>query len=810
MRQFWDAAAIQHDWSLVVVAIGISLLTGFSVALGFQSARENTRTRRFNWLVISGVICGCGSWLAQLVALHAYSPGFPTIVDPLIAVCAPILGAVLVIEGLSIGMAMGRYRFDYAAISGVLLSAGFVGMQVTGIASLIVPQPVEWNGAGVILAVGVAGLFYTVALTLLLRDPRRGLPTVLFAGLMAVGFAFQHFLMVGSMRPTVGHADSVVGSPIGMSTAVALLTLINLICGLTVIVANMRWSRERATNADGLNALNMVAAAASPERSASGISLVSAEQRLVAWNDAFCDIYRLPADSVSEDMLVRDLFVARQKAGTFVVNFEQCEIAFREAIASRKAVVQMTELSDGRFISVEFRPLANGGWFATHQDIGERERRGGYGGVTSRDAVTNLPNRASFNEALEQLLALAQPEKHSFALARIELDRLKSINELFDELVGDKVLVELANRLQRAAPGAVIGRLSGVEFAIATILSLDGPSVAKQLANQLTSVMAEPLLVNGQRVDVNCSVGVSIYPKDGHDFETLFGNAGVAMHSARSQGRWSVQVFAPTMDRGVLDHRILQRDLLLAITREEFELYFQPQTAPDGRVLCFEVLLRWNHPTRGVISPGIFIPLAEEIGFVRAIDEWVLRQASREAATWANPLSIAINLSPIDFTEDDLAARVAGILKETGLDPHRLVIEITEGVLIEDSSRALGILYRMKQLGVRIAMDDFGTGYSSLSYLQSFPFDKIKIDRMFINRLELHPQSAVIIQAIIGLGRSLRLPVVAEGVETEEQRSFLAREGCDEIQGYLVGRPLPIAHYQSVVSGKRLQLVTSG
>ena len=233
--------------------------------------------------------------------------------------------------------------------------------------------------------------------------------------------------------------------------------------------------------------------------------------------------------------------------------------------------------------------------------------------------------------------------------------------------------------------------------------------------------------------------------------------------------------------------------------KNEFELYFQPQALTGGEIFGFEVLLRWQHPVRGMVAPGLFIPLAEETGVIGAIDEWVLRAACREAASWPNPLSIAVNLSPVDFRRGDIPAMILSILLETGLHPQRLEVEITEGVLFEDFDRAISILRKIKNLGVRIAMDDFGTGYSSLSYLQSFPFDKIKIDQTFIAKIGNNFQAAAIIRAILGLGRALALPVIAEGVETEQQLAFLAKERC-EIQGYLIGRPMPIHHYQHLVT----------
>ncbi|MGZ3410265.1 MAG: putative bifunctional diguanylate cyclase/phosphodiesterase [Xanthobacteraceae bacterium] len=253
------------------------------------------------------------------------------------------------------------------------------------------------------------------------------------------------------------------------------------------------------------------------------------------------------------------------------------------------------------------------------------------------------------------------------------------------------------------------------------------------------------------------------------------------------------------MDQPLRARRTLQNELRSAVTNHELTVHYQPQARIGGTVVGMEALCRWTHPTRGPVSPAEFIPLAEESGMIMQIGEWVLREACREAATWANPLSIAVNLSPIQFRHGDLVGRVHAVLLETGLAPGRLELEITESVLIEDLNGGLAVLRRFKALGVRIAMDDFGTGYSSLSYLQSFPFDQIKIDQSFISKLGSSPQSATIVRGVVGLARGLHMPVVAEGVETELQRDFLANEACDEIQGYLVGRPSPIEQYADLV-----------
>ena len=295
------------------------------------------------------------------------------------------------------------------------------------------------------------------------------------------------------------------------------------------------------------------------------------------------------------------------------------------------------------------------------------------------------------------------------------------------------------------------------------------------------------------------SIGVAVYPTDGTDAKSLMNNADAALYRAKAEMRGSVQFFDPEMDTRLHERRALQNDLRLAIDRGELTLHYQPQLRMAGGTIGLEALVRWQCPKRGMVAPGTFIPIAEESSLIISIGEWVLREACREAASWPRPLTIAVNVSPIQFHHGDLASFVHSILLETGLAPARLELEITEGVLINDFSRAVSILRRLKSLGVRIALDDFGTGYSSLSYLHSFPFDKIKIDRAFICDLEDSHHSMAIVRAVISLGRSLGLPVLAEGVETEIQHAFLAQEGCDEVQGYLTGRPLPIASYAELV-----------
>ena len=416
--------------------------------------------------------------------------------------------------------------------------------------------------------------------------------------------------------------------------------------------------------------------------------------------------------------------------------------------------------------------------------------------LAHHDTLTDLPNRPAFTDRLATTLDRAAAENQSFAVVCIDLDRFKEVNDVFGHLAGDGLLKAVSRRLEAACEGAFLTRLGGDEFAV--IVEGPQPATAEALGNRLLAAVADDIEIENQQLRIGLSIGVAIFPSDGRDSTALMANADAALYRAKAEGRGSMRFFEATMDEQLRERRALQHDLRSAIVHNELTLHYQPQAAINGDVLGFEALVRWHHPVRGMVPPNVFIPLAEENGSIIAIGEWVLREACREAACWSKPLQIAINLSPVQFRHGDLAALVHAVLLETGLPACRLALEITEGVLIGDSVRALSILRRLKALGVHIAMDDFGTGYSSLSYLQSFPFDKIKIDQAFISNLEKSEQSAAIVRAVIGLGRGLHLPVVAEGVETKEQLEFLSRESCDEVQGYLIGRPRPISDYASM------------
>jgi diguanylate cyclase (GGDEF)-like protein/PAS domain S-box-containing protein len=416
--------------------------------------------------------------------------------------------------------------------------------------------------------------------------------------------------------------------------------------------------------------------------------------------------------------------------------------------------------------------------------------------LAHHDPLTDLPNRAAFAEHLQQTLESAAGGDESFAVFCLDIDRFKDVNDVFGHAVGDALLCELSHRLKDTAADAFLARIGGDEFAL---IAGAPAATAAGLAERLLTCVAEPCELEGHRLRAALTVGIAIYPSGGADATTLFGNATTALDRAKADGGGTIRFFHAATDHELREQRALQHELRSALDEGALVMHYQPQASTGGTVTGFEALIRWHHPTRGLVPPGVFIPLAEENGFIIQLGEWTLREVCREAASWPNPLKIGVNLSPVQFRHGDLPGLVHSVLLESGLSPDRLELEITEGVLIGDYSRATAILRRLKALGVRIAMDDFGTGYSSLSYLHAFPFDKIKIDRAFVSTIHHNSQGAAIIRAVIGLARGLNLPVVAEGVETKEQLAFLSDEACDEVQGYLIGRPRPIEDYAEMI-----------
>jgi diguanylate cyclase (GGDEF)-like protein len=515
--------------------------------------------------------------------------------------------------------------------------------------------------------------------------------------------------------------------------------------------------------------------------------------RLVISNHRYQEMYALSPESVKPGSPLRELLEHRRDAGTFSDDPDSYIETLMTAIAQGKTWGQLIELPDGRTISVVNHPMAGGGWVATHEDITERRQaEKQIAHMARHDALTDLPNRVLLRERLAHALA-ELPRDKRLAVLYLDLDHFKSVNDTLGHQIGDELLKAMAACLRNCVRETdTVARVGGDEFAIIHT-GIEQPNEAAILARRICEAVKEPCELHGHAVIVDTSIGIALAPGDGADPTELLKNADMALYRAKADGRGTYRFFEPAMDARMKARRTLELALRVALANGEFTLHYQPLVSlDDRRITCCEALIRWRHPERGLIQPAEFIPIAEEIGLIVPLGEWVLRQACADAMAWPADVKVAVNLSPIQVMNQNLVAVVVGALAAAGLPAHRLEVEITESVLMQNSEATLATLHRLRELGVKISMDDFGTGYSSLSYLRSFPFDKIKIDRCFISGLATGDDSVAIVLAIAGLAKHLGIATTAEGVETRQQLQQVKALGCSEIQGFLFSAPRPI------------------
>ena len=767
----------EHDYRLVLVAGLICLaasVTAFRLYSRMRGARGLVRAA---WLLLTGLVAGSGVWATHFVGMVAFDPGLKTGYSPTGTLLSLIISVVFMGAGFAVASAQRSGTNDCAG--GLLLGLGVAAMHFTGMSAFVTQGQVIWESATVAFAVLLGVLGGTAALILAgrARSLRRQL---MGGGLLTLGVGALHFTAMGAITilpdPTILVPDQLLSGGV-LILAVAAISLMIILGGLGAVAIESQTSRS------ALDRIRRLANAAYE-----GIVVVQ-DGRINDANAAFCDL----AGAQAEGLTGRPLFGGML---TFDTDGPAREGARREGL--------LQPVDGGRPIPVEVfsRLLDDGAQSETSgltvlavRDLRERrsaEEKIRY--LAEHDGLTGLANRKSLQSRLAAALERVEASGETLSLICIDLDHFKESNDLHGHMTGDALLVEAARRLQDAvvAP-SFAARLGGDEFIVVQIAAGEQPAAAAELAGRLLEALAAPTFHEGQELAMGASLGVSLFPDDGRTAEALLANADMALYRAKDSGRGVYRFFKREMDDSIRERRTLARELRQAIIDEELVVYYQPLArAADGVVCGFEALVRWRHPVRGMIPPLDFIPVAEECGLIGQLGEWVLRRACADAAGWERPLRIAVNLSPLQLNQPDLPALVHEVLIASGLPPHRLELEITESALFQDYQRALDNLRRLKALGVRIAMDDFGTGFSSLSTLRAFPFDKIKIDKSFVENIHRHDRDTVIVRAVLGLGRSLEIPVVAEGVETEEQIAFLRGEDCAELQGYAIGRPGPL------------------
>jgi diguanylate cyclase (GGDEF)-like protein/PAS domain S-box-containing protein len=732
---------------------------------------------RSAWLLLTGLVAGSSVWATHFIAMVAFTPGLKTGYSPTGTLLSLMIAALFMAGGFAVASAQRTTTNDLAG--GVLIGLGVASMHYTGMSAFVTQGQLVWEHATVGLStlLGVAGATAALILAGSARTIRR---QAIGGGLLCLGIVSLHFTGMSAITIVPDMAVSVPDQLLSggiLTLAVGSITSMIILGGLGAVAIESQTSRS------ALERIRRLANAAYE-----GLVVVQSG-RINDANAAFCELAGAPLS----DLVGRPLFGAI--------------LTFDEASPNREDVRRegfLQPVAGGREIPVEVfsRLMDDGARVETSgltvlavRDLRERraaEEKIRY--LAEHDGLTGLLNRNSLQMRLAAAIDRVEASGESLAVICIDLDHFKEANDQHGHLAGDALLVETARRLQSTVQApSFAARLGGDEFIVVQVAGGDQPAAAAELAGRLIETLGAPVAHEGQELALGSSLGVSLYPDDGRTVEALMANADMALYRAKESGRGAYRFFKREMDDTIRERRNLARDLRQGIADNELLVHYQPLArAADGEVCGFEALVRWKHPTRGMIPPLEFIPVAEENGLIGALGDWVLRQACADAAAWEKPLRIAVNLSPLQLHNPALPSLVHEVLITTGLSPSRLELEITESALFKDYQRALDNLRRLKALGVRIAMDDFGTGFSSLSTLQSFPFDKIKIDKSFVENIHRHDRATVIVRAVLGLGRSLEIPVVAEGVETEEQILFLRGEDCAELQGYAIGRPTPV------------------
>jgi diguanylate cyclase (GGDEF)-like protein len=537
-----------------------------------------------------------------------------------------------------------------------------------------------------------------------------------------------------------------------------------------------------------------------------GLCFFDPAHRLIVCNDRYVSMYQLPRDRISPGTPLAEIVDMRFEVGSFPAMSKEEYLHWRSKVAvSAEPTDSIVELRNGRTFKIRHRPMPDGGWVATHEDITEqRQSEVKIEYMAHHDALTDLANRVLLNERLEHALSRRIDREEMVAVHHLDLDQFKAVNDTFGHSAGDKLLKLVADRLRGLARETdTIARMGGDEFVIVQA-PISDPADATSLAQRIIEVMSEPYDIDGHQAVIGASVGIAVGPGDGLKPDKLLRNADLALYRAKGDGRGTFRFFEPAMDLQMQTRRIMEQDLRRALPAGQFELYYQPVVnLASNEISGFEALIRWNHPQKGLVAPAAFIPLAEEIGFIVPIGEWVIRQACTTAAQWPGDLHVAVNISAVQFRSPGLMQVIVGALAASGLHPTRLEIEITESVLLQNKETTLAVLHQLRALGIRIAMDDFGTGYSSLTYLQCFPFDKIKIDRSFVKDITENAGSLNIVRAVAALANGMGMTATAEGVETSEQLDKITSEGCTEMQGYLFSRPLPAQEIERLFLSRR-------
>jgi diguanylate cyclase (GGDEF)-like protein len=803
MYRVLTCLTVQHDYRLVTLSVLICAAAALASFNIYSHVAVSRGLRRAGLLLLTGACSASGIWATHFIAMLAYESGVPIVYDPVTTAGSFLIAVVATTFGFAVATSGRNWQ---PIVGGAVIGSGIGLMHYTGMQALIMPAVLQWDAELVIASLGIGGAFASLAMAGFhgLKPPRA---YWIAAGLFTMAVCGLHFTAMGAAAvvpdPTVVAPRSPMSTSL-MALVVSAVALVIILTGLasTALMENqMRRQREEELRLQNQR-FDMAL-----DNMGEGLCMFDAEKRLVVCNKRYASMYRLPKELLQtgtpHSEIIRHRVLHGILKGMSDDGAADRKIAALAVLPAEATSSRIDELADGRLICVTRQPMAGGGWVATHLDVTERlrsEAKITY--MAQHDALTDLPNRVLLRERLERALAGLQRGGHRLAVLILDLDQFKEINDTLGHPVGDALLKAVADRLRLCTRDTtLIARLGGDEFAIIEDVTEPGVEAAA-LAERIQRVLSAPLDLGNHQVAIGTSIGIAIAPGDGIGCDEIMKNADLALYRAKADGRGRHRFFEPEMDRRMQERRDLERDMRNALPNGEFDLHFQPfVNLESGEISGCEALLRWHHPVRGLVSPADFISLAEETGFIVPLGEWVIRTACREAANWPSGHRIAVNLSPAQFKSTELVPVVLHALADAEIAPDRLELEVTESVMMQDSKAAFAALDQLHRLGVRIALDDFGTGYSSLSFLQRFPFDKIKIDRSFVNELtDARDESRMIALAVLRFAVSLGRTTTAEGVETAEQLEILRAERCTEMQGYHFSQPKRAAEIAALVA----------
>jgi len=785
MFQVYTCLTVDHDWRLVVLAATVCFLASAVAISLFHRAQATTGRSRLIWLGLDAAAAGYGIWATHFIAMLAYDPAIGAGYNLTLTVLSLLIAVFITGAGLGIALHdVGRWT---SAFGGALVGGGIAAMHYTGMMALEVSGRMTWSPSLVVTSIAFGIVFGALALFFAARRDSWGNTSCAIV-LLTLATLSTHFTGMGavSVMPDPTRTANVASlSPDSLSLVIAGASAVILGMCLVAALSDRQAEGKLRHQKDLLDA--------ALENMSQGLCMFDADGRIMLFNERYAKMIGMSAASLNGLSLL-DLIKHRKASGEFTGDpdafFARVTAAAREGKSSTRTV----ETSEGRALRVIEQPRQEGGWVATLEDITEwRESQARIAHMAHHDALTDLANRTQLVNKLHDALAVPPSRGGSVAVHFIDIDRFKNVNDTLGHDGGDFLLKTVAERLRSATRvDDVVARLGGDEFVVLQT-EVSGKDQAENFAHRLITAVTAPLKFMEQTVGATVSVGVAMAPADGTNPERLLKSADLALYKAKADGRNCIRFFRPEMDTELQARFALEKMIRDAVLHDRFELHYQPLfEMSERRLVGFEALIRLPAVDGTLIQPLEFIPVAEDLGLIDKIGAWVLREACRTAATWPEHLTVAVNLSPSQFLAGRLSAVVAGALKEAGLAPHRLELEITETLLLGDSEAIMAELHTLKAMGVAIVMDDFGTGYSSLSYLSRFPFDKIKIDRSFMQGFDGSGRDAkTVMKTIIALGRELNMRVTVEGVETAAQAAFLDKADGDQAQGFFFGRPIP-------------------